>query len=81
MKAIAIKDRSEFMGILKSFGFKKENITDYIHNSGCYANIIDQGNFCEVWLTGGRSKQSAYFPGGWVYGTDSLRAELKRVIK
>ena len=81
MKAIAIKDRSEFKAILKSFGFKKANKTDYIHDSGCYADIIDHGSFCEVWLTGGRSKQSGFFPGGWMHGADSLRTELKLVIK
>lgn len=81
MKRSAQRDKSELVKILKSFGFKKANNTDFIHENGIYADVIDMGAFCEVWMTGQGCKQSAGFPGGYNYGPDSLVTELNKVLK
>ena len=32
-----------------------------------YAEIIDRGNYSDVWMVGDGLKSSTGFPGGWVY--------------
>lgn len=82
MKRTAIKDRSKFKKVLKGFGFEvllNEPQTFVHYKNGWYADILDQGNYCEVWAIGKGLKDSPGFPGGWNYGTaEELEIELTK---
>ena len=77
---------------LKKFGFKKlPNENAYGEPQNCYAHdknswfadIIDFGNFAEVWMVGKGLKDGGGMPGGWNYGSikeieDTLNKALNK---
>ena len=69
MKTHVIREVSGFRKVLLKFGFK--NLDGYKlsysnEKNGWFADIIDFGNFAEVWLVGTGLKDGG-FPGGWNY--------------
>lgn len=57
-----------FEKVLKFFKFKQDKeFTNTFSREGLYAEIIDRGNYHDVWMVGEGVKESHLFPGGWIY--------------
>lgn len=74
-----IKQRSQFVKVLKRYGFNKLLGHDAYNNDskGWFAEIIYRGNYCDVWMTGMGLKSITGYPGGWIYSSaEELEKEL-----
>lgn len=75
---------NSFAKMLKHFGFKRvkslPNCWEHI-SRGWFAEILDRGNYSDVWMVGKELKCSG-FPGGYCYGEpEDVEAELLSALE
>ena len=78
------KCRNSFVKMLKHFHFEQwKDDKDYFSNptTGWVAEILDRGNYKEVWMIGDGLKTSS-FPGGWIYSSpEQIEMEILRALE
>lgn len=77
--------RISFVKMLRKFGFRNEDKA-FPNSFGnktfdWYAEIIDRGNYSDVWMVGKELKSSGGFPGGWIYSEPKeIEDEIVRAL-